>query len=84
MVDARYWQRPEVIESIFYMWRATHDQRWCARPPPPLLWLGAAVLGAEEPAAPGTPAVRIRLRSMLATPASLPQARLRLGHVVRH
>lgn len=26
--DGRYWQRPEVIESIFYMWRATHDPRW--------------------------------------------------------
>ncbi|KAL4857147.1 Mannosyl-oligosaccharide 1 [Chlorella vulgaris] len=26
--DERYWQRPEVIESIFYMWRATKDKRW--------------------------------------------------------
>lgn len=28
VVDSRYWQRPEVIESIFYMWRATHDEKW--------------------------------------------------------
>ncbi|PSC71105.1 mannosyl-oligosaccharide 1,2-alpha-mannosidase MNS1-like [Micractinium conductrix] len=28
VTDSRYWQRPEVIESIFYMWRATHDQKW--------------------------------------------------------
>ncbi|KAL4437567.1 hypothetical protein ABPG77_003548 [Micractinium sp. CCAP 211/92] len=28
IVDGRYWQRPEVIESIFYMWRATHDPKW--------------------------------------------------------
>ncbi len=24
----RYLQRPEVVESLFYMWRATHDQHW--------------------------------------------------------
>ncbi|EFN55104.1 hypothetical protein CHLNCDRAFT_24374 [Chlorella variabilis] len=28
IVDGRYWQRPEVIESIFYMWRATKDPKW--------------------------------------------------------
>ncbi|KAI7835449.1 hypothetical protein COHA_010654 [Chlorella ohadii] len=28
LMDSRYWQRPEVIESIFYMWRATHDRKW--------------------------------------------------------
>lgn len=24
----RYLQRPEVVESLFYLWRATHDDRW--------------------------------------------------------
>jgi mannosyl-oligosaccharide alpha-1,2-mannosidase len=24
----RYLQRPEVVESLFYLWRATHDQIW--------------------------------------------------------
>ncbi len=24
----RYLQRPEVAESLFYLWRATHDDRW--------------------------------------------------------
>ena len=23
-----YFQRPEVVESLFYLWRATHDVRW--------------------------------------------------------
>ncbi|PRW56395.1 mannosyl-oligosaccharide 1,2-alpha-mannosidase [Chlorella sorokiniana] len=27
-LNPRYLQRPEVTESIFYMWRATHDRRW--------------------------------------------------------
>ena len=26
--DAKYNQRPETIESIFYMWRFTHDQKY--------------------------------------------------------
>jgi hypothetical protein len=28
ITDGRYWQRPEVIESIFYLWRATKEARW--------------------------------------------------------
>lgn len=26
--SSQYFQRPEVVESLFYMWRATHDPRW--------------------------------------------------------
>ena len=26
--DAKYTQRPEVIESVFYMWRFTHDEKY--------------------------------------------------------
>lgn len=26
--SGQYFQRPEVVESLFYMWRATHDERW--------------------------------------------------------
>jgi mannosyl-oligosaccharide alpha-1,2-mannosidase len=35
-----YMQRPEVVESLFYLWRATHDQRYRD-------W-GWAILGARE------------------------------------
>jgi mannosyl-oligosaccharide alpha-1,2-mannosidase len=27
-MDARYLLRPEVVESIFYMWRFTHDVKY--------------------------------------------------------
>jgi mannosyl-oligosaccharide alpha-1,2-mannosidase len=26
--SSQYFQRPEVVESLFYLWRATHEDRW--------------------------------------------------------
>lgn len=86
IVDARYWQRPEVIESIFYMWRATRDPRWCAacchrcrfcgmRAGLQLSrdWLRHCCTSSSAAPVPLTPSLPLPT-----------QARVRVGHVDRH